>query len=280
MHFIKDGTFYRSSDRKLVQRWKCKLCGVRFSSATQQPPYQQNKRQVNYTVFRLLCSGVSMRRIALIVNIHRTTVARKLAFLAKVAKEKQQSYFRSRPKVSHVQFDDLITVEHSKCKPLSVSLAAESKTRQILDFEVSVIPASGHLAAVSRKKYGRRPNRRRRGVIKLYERIGEYLEANPTFSTDEDSLYPGLIKRFFPTANHKRYPGARSRDRGLGELKKLKYDPLFSINHTFAMLRANINRLFRKTWCTTKKKERLEQHLMVYTHFHNTVLTKCSLQFS
>jgi hypothetical protein len=38
------------------------------------------------------------------------------------------------------------------------------------------------------------------------------------------------------------------------------------------MLRANINRLFRRTWCTTKKKERLEQHLTVYMDFHNRVL--------
>jgi hypothetical protein len=38
------------------------------------------------------------------------------------------------------------------------------------------------------------------------------------------------------------------------------------------MLRANINRLFRRTWCTTKKKERLEQHLAVYLDFHNRIL--------
>jgi hypothetical protein len=38
------------------------------------------------------------------------------------------------------------------------------------------------------------------------------------------------------------------------------------------MLRANINRLFRRTWCTTKKPERLEQHLAVYMDFHNRVL--------
>jgi hypothetical protein len=38
------------------------------------------------------------------------------------------------------------------------------------------------------------------------------------------------------------------------------------------MLRANINRLFRRTWCTTKKKEGLMQHLAVYMDFHNRIL--------
>ena len=59
---------------------------------------------------------------------------------------------------------------------------------------------------------------------------------------------------------------------GQGELKKLRFDPLFALNHTCAMLRANINRLFRRTWCTTKKKECLEDHLAVYMDFHNRVL--------
>jgi hypothetical protein len=234
---------------------------------------------VNHTVFKLLSSGVSMRRISLIANIHRITVARKLAFLAEVAKEEQKRYLNSRPKIKDVQFDDLITIEHTKYKPLTVSMAVENKTRQILDFEVSVIPASGHLAEIARRKYGRRPDQRRKGIMNLYDRIRRYLDEKPVFSTDEDMLYPSLIKRFFPGAAHKQYMGAQSRDRGLGELKKLKYDPLFSINHTFAMLRANINRLFRKTWCTTKERERLVQHLRVYTLFHNSLLTKCPVQF-
>ena len=67
-------------------------------------------------------------------------------------------------------------------------------------------------------------------------------------------------------------PGGRGCVTGQGELKKLRFDPLFALNHTCAMLRANINRLFRRTWCTTKKKERLEQHLAVYMDFHNRIL--------
>ncbi len=35
------------------------------------------------------------------------------------------------------------------------------------------------------------------------------------------------------------------------------------------MLRANLNRLFRKTWNTTKKLERLNYHLAIYSWYHN-----------
>ncbi len=48
------------------------------------------------------------------------------------------------------------------------------------------------------------------------------------------------------------------------ELKKKQFDPLFSVNHTFATMRAKINRLNRRTWCTTKLPERLADHIDIF----------------
>lgn len=268
----KHGTYYRVSDTKTVQRWVCIGCKQHFSAATSQAAYRQNKRRINPEVAKLLSSGVSQRRIALLLRVHRITVARKLAFLAHAAEQKHEQWLASLPKVNEVQFDDLITLEHTKCKPLAVSLAVETGTRRILGFEVSTIPASGSLAALSRKKYGRRPNRRPQALQRLFETIRIALDTKVAFRSDEDPLYPVLVRRNFPGATHHRSPGGRGCVTGQGELKKLRYDPLFSLNHTCAMLRANINRLFRRTWCTTKKTDCLRQHLAVYVEFHNTVL--------
>jgi transposase-like protein len=270
--FRKYGSFYRASEGKLVKRWRCNGCKLHFSSATFQKPYRQHKRRANPQIFQLLSSGVSLRRIALLLNLHRTTVARKLAFLAQVSQERQRQYQRTRPKVNQVQFDDLITLEHTKCKPLAISLAVDAPSRRILGFEVSRIPASGPLAEISRRKYGQRPNERPNGLQNLLSKIGNVLEAAASFSSDEDLLYAALVRRQYPHAVHHRYPGGRGCVTGQGELKKLRFDPLFALNHTCAMLRANINRLFRRTWCTTKKKECLEQHLAVYMDFHNRIL--------
>ena len=57
-------------------------------------------------------------------------------------------------------------------------------------------------------------------------------------------------------------------------MKKLVFDPLFSLNHSCAMLRANLNRLFRRTWCTSKTRQGLIDHLSLYVRFHNEVLTE------
>ena len=73
---------------------------------------------------------------------------------------------------------------------------------------------------------------------------------------------------------HERYKGARGAIVGQGELKKKNYDPLFSLNQTYAMFRDNIKRLARRTWCTTKRIDRLKHLLFIYAHYHNQVIDK------
>ena len=51
-------------------------------------------------------------------------------------------------KVSHLQIDDLITIEHTKLKPVIISFAMDSKTWIILGAEVSQIAAFGHLSEI------------------------------------------------------------------------------------------------------------------------------------
>ena len=98
---------------------------------------------MNEVLFKLLSSGVSMRRAAIILNIHRKTVKRKMDFLAERARERHDFFLDSLKKdlVDHLQFDDLITTEHTKLKPLSILIAVDAKRRFILGAEVSVIPA-------------------------------------------------------------------------------------------------------------------------------------------
>jgi hypothetical protein len=85
--------------------------------------------------------------------------------------------------------------------------------------------------------------------------------------------YPVPVKQELPLAQHTAVLSRRGCVAGQGELKKIGFDPLFSLNHTCAMFRANVNRLFRRTWCTTKKRDRLDDHLALYVQMHNERLT-------
>ena len=211
-----------------------------------------------------------MRRCALVLNINRITVERKLIYLAKKANLSQQEFLKElRGKVTHLQFDDLITSEHTKMKPLTISLAVDAKTRHILATAVAPIGAFGHLAELSRKKYGRRPNHHKKALQVLFDTMASTLAPQALVESDEHAFYPVFVRAHLPGREHRRYPGGRGAIAGQGELKKLRYDPLFVLNHTCAFLRANINRLVRRTWCTTKNPAMLQRHLDILVDFYN-----------
>jgi transposase-like protein len=271
---VRFGTYYRRSDRKRIQRYKCAHCKCQFSQATSSMCYGQNKRHLNSKIMKLLVSGVSQRRIARILNVHKITVSRKLKFLGLIARQNNFKFRQRMQNVTEMQFDDLETFEHTKLKPLSVTLAVQKHTRYILGFEVARMSAKGLLANKSLKKYGPRKDERFESRNRLFRRLKNHVANGALIESDENPHYTNDVKMHFPTCVHQTIKGQRGCITGQGELKKIKYDPLFSLNHTCAMFRANINRLFRKTWCTTKKIQPLIDHIEIYTYYHNQYLIK------
>ena len=155
---IKDGHFYRAEDAKSIQRYRCKACGKCFSSSTSTPTYRQKRRRLNRLIEADIASSTAQRRIAIKLGCARNTVARKIAFLAERAREKTEAWLASQAPFNKLQWDELITFEHTRLKPLSVAVMACEKGRSILGFRVAQIPASGPIAQRSREKYGPRRN--------------------------------------------------------------------------------------------------------------------------
>lgn len=273
---VRFGRFRRTSDGRWIQRFRCLICFKCFSTATFHPCIYQKKRNMNHKIEKELVSCVSQRRVAKNLHLSRTTVKRKFLFLGLKAEAKLKSTNLRHSKAEVIEFDDLETFEHTKCKPLSVTLAVESKTRRILGFEVSQMPAKGKLSRISLKKYGPRQDKRKEGRRKLFETLKPLVLPTATFKSDQNPYYPQDFKSHFPMAIHETHKGQRGSIVGQGELKKIRFDPLFSLNHTCAMLRANINRLVRRTWCTTKSPKNLALHIAIYATFHNEMLNNTS----
>ncbi len=268
----KDGFFYRLDDSRKIQRFQCKICKTKYSSSTHTLEFRQKKRRINKQVFRMLATGCSMRNCARNLGVSRHTIDRKLIYLSKKMQKKQSElleFWKQNP-IKHVQFDDLITSIHTKLKPVSVSVVICSKTYLILGARVSQIPAFGKLAKISRKKYGRRQNLHPKTLKNLLCDLRPVIDQKAIFETDEHKIYPDLIRKIFPETTHKRYKGIRgSSVAGMGELKTKSFDPLFAINHTLACFRYGIDRLIRRTWCTSKDIERLQDHLNLFVVHHN-----------
>ena len=269
---IKDGRYYRAEDAQSIQRYRCKGCGKGFSSSTFTPTYRQKRRRLNRLIESDIASSTAQRRIAIKQGCARNTVARKIAFLAEQARAKTKAWLASQEPFTNLQWDELITFEHTRLKPLSVAVMACEQGRSILGFRVAQIPASGLIARRSREKYGPRRNLSGYARRDLLKTLAPHIAAQATVTCDEHPRYREELETALTGVNVIQHRSVRGSLTGQGELKRTGWDPLFTINHTLAMLRDNIKRLTRRTWCTTKRKSALEDVIAIYVHFHNSRL--------
>ena len=265
----KRGFYERKSDGIRIQRFFCHSCRRDFSAQTSSYDYRLRKRRINQAVFRLLAKGLSQNGIAQVLQVDPKTIARRVTRFGNCARK---HLFSENKKVDQIVFDEMESFEHTKLKPVTIPLAVEKGTRKILYVGVGKIAAKGHLAQISRQKYGARKCERKKVLDQLFTRLECIAGPDCLMESDESHHYPKFVKKYFSEAIHKRYKGRKPISIGQGELKTGGFDPLFSLNQTAAMIRDNIKRLARRTWCTTKKIPRLLDLLYIYSFYHNQII--------
>lgn len=271
---IKYGRYYRFDDAQTIQRYRCPNCLKSHSSATHAPTYRQKRRRLNRSIEMDIGSSTAQRRIAIKHRCNRKTVARKIVFLAEQARKKTAQWLEQNGPFDSLQWDELITFEHSRLKPLSVAVMCCTRSRCIIGYGVAQIPASGKIAKRSVEKYGKRVDRSSSMRKRVLKSVADYVSPTASIATDEHRRYAAEIKKTYPEMMHTQYASVRGSLTGQGELKRTGFDPLFNINHTLAMMRDNIKRLTRRTWCTTKKADLLDDVIAIYQNYHNSMLIK------
>jgi len=272
--FVRFGYFYRTCDSRWIQRFRCRSCRKTCSWASFSRWFRHKKRVKNEQLRRHFGSSGTIRRAARTFSLNRKTVERKLMALGFEAEANLRIENLTRSKVRVIEFDDMETFQHTKYKPLSITLAVQKRTRRILGLEVSTMPAKGLIAEKARQKYGRRFDGRAIARAELFRKLQDVVHEEAMIKSDSNPHYVPDVAKFFPKARHVQYLGRRPASTGHGEIKKGKYDPLFAVNHTCAMFRLNVSRLARKTWVTTKRIDRLRAHLFIYAEYHNQHLKK------
>lgn len=270
---IKKGFYRRACDSKYAQKYQCHGCKKYFSSQSLKDTYRHKKVRIISSILNFLTAGVSRRHIARVLGVHRETVERKLRLLSKRAQQQHNRFISQLSYEEELQFDEMETFEHTKCKPVSIPLVVTTK-RFILSIGVASQPAKGRLAKISLKKYGPRIDERPLVISNMLSALASKIRSPAFFYTDNNTSYPKYLRHSFPNSNHKTTPGGRSCVAGYGELKKKGWDPIFSLNHTAAMLRDHLATLKRRTWTSTKRLDNLLHLLAIYTVYHNTELSK------
>lgn len=270
--FIKKGFYYVRRLNRKFRKYQCKNCGRYFSSRTFKPDYRHKKMDLNPIFARLLVEGNSLRGISRILGLtYNNTYKKFLWFKKLVTIEKQKLRYSA----EELQFDELESIQHTKCKPLSLVLVVNEK-HQLLTAKVAEIPAKGRLAEISRRKYGLRKNERESKIREAFAETSAYLDRPPKMiKSDAHPVYRKLVTEYFPQIQyeqHSRKPKKdKLRERLHEKLHKKRFDPLFAINHKCALLRDRTKKLARRNWCTPKKVENLQLHLDIFVMMQFTV---------
>lgn len=219
---------------------------------------------LNPKLQKLLIEGSSIRSSSRLLGMTYANTYRKFKWLIQLAKvEKDKLHFSAKT----LQFDEMETILHTKCKPLSIAIMV-NENYQILSLKVAQMPAKGKLAQISRKKYGKLPDEREQIMHESFKDLKLKLLNKPVkVLSDEKPSYRKFVKEYFPEAlyeTHSRIDKDLHRDRLHEKIHKKPFDPLFQLNQRCALLRSQIKRLTRRSWCTTKKLENLQGHLDLF----------------
>lgn len=268
----KRGFYRQRLQARYVQRFKCENCHKFFSTKTFAIDYYQKKPFINRPLFRSLCSGVSLRRSALNLDVSYSTVYRRFLWLMELAKIKHSEFIKSLKDVNVLFIDEMETIEHTKLKPVTIPMLVD-ENRRFLGVGVGRIPAKGRMARFSELKYGKRPDESTEKIRALFNLLPQDFKPH-VVASDGKKAYSGLIQDRFPEVPHSVFIKKKTKVTEMPFLnqQKKKFDPLFSVNHRCAMIRSDLKRFVRRSWCTSKKLENLLGHLTIYACYNNKLV--------
>ena len=263
-YFIKKGFFTIKRLNQKVRKYQCTHCRKVFSSRTTKPDYRHKKMDLNFKLAKLLVEGNSLRSASRILGLSYSSTYQKFLWLKKVIDTKKG---RLQFKAKTLQFDELESIHHTKCKPLSIALIV-NENHELLSAQVAEMPAKGRLAEFSRNKYGPRIDERTEKLKTAFSEVRSRLEKLPlVLESDQRPGYRKVVEELLPEPIYNQYNRSkkeRLQARLHEKSQKKRFDPLFAINHKCALLRSQIKRLTRRSWCTTKKPENLQLHLDLF----------------
>lgn len=266
---IKKGYYKTKWNRQSVPRYKCKCCGVLFSTHTLLPTYKQKKPFLNKPIAKWYVSNTTQRRIAQNMGVNRKTVIRKFLYMAAQARKAHEAFVAGgKLKTSMAQFDEMETFEHTRLKPLSITLAVRAKTGQIIEAQVATMNCHGQTASLSQAKYGWRNDTRgaaREDVLKM---VNQCSKPSMLIVSDKKTNYPKLVAQWVPHATLQQVDNSKPKRTQTANRKNQK-DELFRINLTASKIRHDLSRMARKVWVTTKKAYMLQAHLDLYIAWIN-----------
>lgn len=270
--YVNNGEYHPRCRSNPVRRFRCKSCRKSFSNQTFRVDYRDHLPHQNRAVFKLLVGGMSLRQVGRTLGIHNATVQRKAFKIARAMAQLHGNLLHALPNARAYLLDEEETYEQKSIRTLTIPILIEKDSWFIVATDVAPIRRLARKGTVRRRrqdaeerKHGKRPDESRAAVANVLRTLarvsaGQKIE----LITDQKSSYATVAKRVLAE-------GLSHHQRVSSRLPRNQYNPLFAINTTNAMTRDHLARLRRRSWCVSKKRDRLHAHLALFTAYRNYV---------
>ena len=253
-----------------VPRFRCTTCNRSFSRQTFRHDYHDHRPDWNVALFMLLASGVGLRQSARVLDANPRSVQDKKQKMARTFEHLHRNLCPALPEGRVFVLDEEETYEGASIRPLTMPVLIEKETWFIVTTAVGSIR---RLAPIGSDRWfrqqfderaGPRLDQSRACVHAVLSTLAQKVpNGNIVLRTDQKASYATIAKEVF---------GARvTHETTASTMVRNTHNPLFPINTTLAMTRDNCGRLRRRSWLVTKKAERLQNHLLIFTVYRNYV---------
>ena len=241
--------------RGKTQIYECCSCKKRHTKRTGTINYRKRKQHLREQITNRYCEKQSLRGLARTINASYPTVVKYFRENAELAREANKKRIGKDLLTSYVQFDQLETYEHSKKKPVGIQISIRPKTNEVISAKVGYIPIRALTVSKQHSKEWNVKARKSQHTLAMILETKKALNKNgATITCDKERGQVSLLKDFCHEDFITLAPSSQ-------ENKK--------IDRVFRRMRNDISRLNRKTICTTKDIKQLQNHIDLWTEYHN-----------
>lgn len=268
--FWRVGSYQPDCRAEPVPRFRCRTCRRGFSRQTFRHDYRDRRPETNARLFSLLTSGVGLRQSARLLGLSAQSAQQKLCKLARTLRGLHANLSRRLPAEQTYLMDEEETFEQASIRPVTMPVIIERRTWFVVTTAVgSIRRLAAHGTARRRKQMrderanGRRPDQSASCVRRALSALKDKVCGRLTLQTDKKWTYARIARQLFGVKlRHETTASTKARNTS---------NPLFPINTTLAMTRDNCGRLRRKSWLVSKKRQRLQDQMALFTAYRNYV---------
>ena len=269
--YLQKGCYQPSCRQEPVPRFRCKHCGRSFSRQTFRLDYRDRRPYDNELLFLLLASGIGLRQCGRVLRMNVRAVQEKKTKIAAAFALLHANLSPGLPTGRTYLLDEEETYEGASIRPLTMPVVIEKETWFVVATAVGTIRRGAVRGSTRRRleeadqwRYGTREDQSDLRVREVLAALATKAPAGRlVLRTDQKQSYARIAAAIFgQRLEHERTSSKRVRNHS---------NPLFPINVTMAMTRDNCGRLRRRSWLVTKKAERLQEHLQLFTIYRNYV---------